>query len=151
MMCKYNASVECLLIIFARLLLQFKLYAVEFVVLSGFPSLSTWFLHSCRESGHYSWSFVPGYGMVKQACDVMQLYAYVCLPASLFSRKACSVLSFSTGIDIQTIKLGHQSWNQYTLLVRELMLASGRHVFILAEGNGNLQAWAMCWCIIRVH
>lgn len=57
---------------------------IFFCVLLGFVLLSTRFLHSFRESGHYSWSFVPGYGMVKQACYVMQPFAYVCLPASLY-------------------------------------------------------------------
>lgn len=112
-----------------RWLLQFQLCVVEFVVLLlGFPSLS-WFLHSSGESGPNSWSFVPGYGMVKQACDVMQLHAYVWLQAFLsFSSFSCWISPLT--LDVQRIHFGHQSWNQYTCLGRGLTLAFREHFWL---------------------
>lgn len=115
-----------------------------------FPSLSTRFLHSCRESGRYFWSFVPGYGMVNQAWDVMLLYANVCVPAWLsVLLEERSVLNFPVQILAVNVHIGVEinvrSW------VESWCGLFWRACFFPAESNGNSLAWAKCWFSMRVY
>lgn len=69
-------------LIYARLLLQFKL--LNLLCCQAFPHSLLGSSTAIEKAGTIPEVSFPGYGMVKQACDVMQIYAYVCLPANLY-------------------------------------------------------------------